>query len=77
MYLRLLLLFVLACAAVTLIKSWWRQKQSGTPKGSGTAEGENLVRDPQCGSYVAEKDAINLDGRLFCSHECAQKYLAR
>jgi Prokaryotic metallothionein len=40
-------------------------------------DGEEMVFDPQCHSYVAKSDAILKAGQYFCSQECARLYLAR
>jgi hypothetical protein len=40
-------------------------------------DGEEMVFDPQCHSYVAKSDAILKSGQYFCSQECARLYLSR
>ena len=39
--------------------------------------GEPMVLDPQCQTYVPQSDAIVRDGRYFCSEECARLFLER
>jgi hypothetical protein len=41
------------------------------------SEGEEMVLDPQCQTYVPKKDAILQAGNYFCSRECAQLFLSR
>jgi hypothetical protein len=37
---------------------------------------ERLVRDPVCGTYVAERTAIRAGDQFFCSEECRSKWRA-
>ena len=50
-----------------------QEKSSVIPK-----QGEETFRDPVCGTYISEDDAVigrNGDERiLFCSRECLEKY---
>ena len=43
-----------------------------------TNQGETMVEDPQCGTYLPQSDAIkaNFHGReyYFCSKECLKKF---
>jgi hypothetical protein len=36
-----------------------------------------LVKDPVCGTYVAEESALQAGGSFFCSEECRQKFVSR
>lgn len=40
-------------------------------------EGEDMVLDPQCQSYIPKSNAVAQSGRYFCSRECARLYLSR
>jgi uncharacterized protein len=44
-----------------------------------TSQGEDMVRDPQCGVYIPRGDAIekvvNGKKRFFCSRECLDAFL--
>ena len=46
-----------------------------------TRRGEDMVQDPECGTYVPRNDAVKIqaDGKTsyFCSTECRDKYLKR
>ena len=59
-----------------------RELFGGCSQGSRVdAEGEEMVRDPQCGVYVPKSSAVS-GGRAgrnlyFCSAECRKKYLTR
>ena len=50
------------------------------PKGMTSIEGEDLVEDPYCHTYVPMSDAykVSLNGKklYFCSKECFEKYKA-
>ena len=39
-----------------------------------TASG-HLVKDPICGTYVTEENALRANDEFFCSEECKQKFL--
>lgn len=46
-----------------------------------TSRGEDMIRDPQCGTYVPRNDAVKIEAKgkahYFCSTECRDKYLER
>lgn len=73
-----LILFLLACYFVialcrTLIG---RGKGAVSQSVGGKGDGEEMVFDPQCRSYVPKSDAVARSGRYFCSQECARLYLS-
>ena len=73
--LRLLLLFVIGYIIFLALKSLRaadRRKVDDKDK-----IGEPMVLDPQCQTYVPKADALERQGKFFCSEECAQRYLAR
>jgi hypothetical protein len=35
-----------------------------------------LIKDPVCGTYVAEETAVRANGQFFCSDECRDKFRA-
>ena len=54
------------------------------PRGSGSAperQGGDLVRDPNCGTYVPKSRAIVIGSgdaaRYFCSEKCRDEYAKR
>jgi len=53
----------------------------GSRDSGGGAEGEEMVRDPQCGVYVPKSSAVSgglaCRNLYFCSEECRKKYLTR
>lgn len=52
-----------------------------TPPAEKTARGEEMIKDPECGTYVPRNDAVKaqLKGKdhYFCSTDCRDKYQKR
>jgi hypothetical protein len=73
------LFFLLICyiilAAVKALLGARKKKPGG--RETVDSDGEEMVLDPQCHSYVAKTDAVLKSGQYFCSHECARLYLTR
>jgi YHS domain-containing protein len=46
-----------------------------------TVDGEDMVRDPQCGTFVPRSDAVHKSvggtTHYFCSEKCRDDYLAQ
>lgn len=80
MILRLLQLFFLFFLLSLLLRALFRpaSRSSRTPAAEKTARGEEMVQDPQCGTYVPISLAVEkvIDGRkvYFCSEECREAY---
>jgi len=57
---RLLLLSVLCYLAYTLFRSFMRKLpgQRNTPPAAKSSRGEEMVQDPQCGTYLPRGDAL-------------------
>lgn len=57
------------------------KKRSSFPREPASIQGEDLVKDPYCGTYVpvsnASKVTINGEELYFCSKECIEKYKKR
>lgn len=57
------------------------KEQSTFSRNPSSVHGEDLVRDPYCGTYVpvsnASKAIINGEEFYFCSKECIEKYRER
>jgi YHS domain-containing protein len=51
------------------------------PPPEKTSRGEEMVRDPECGTYVPRSDAVKLQSKgathYFCSTDCRDKYQKR
>jgi hypothetical protein len=74
-----LFLFLLLCYLVfAALKAIARgRKKMPRNRRNVDRDGEEMVLDPQCHSYVAKSDAVLRSGQYFCSQECARLYLAR
>lgn len=64
---------------VQLIKQHLRKPPA--PPAEKTAHGEEMIKDPECGTYVPRNDAIKAEVkgtiRYFCSSDCLDKYKQR
>ncbi len=74
-----LLLLVLICFVVySLISSMLRGPAASRRPKNRSVEGESMVKDPQCGTYLPISDAhratIRGEEHYFCSQECLKKY---
>lgn len=75
--LRLIAIFLICYALIKLCRAL-----IGSSKGADAhsldakSDGEEMVFDPQCRSYVPKSDAVARAGRHFCSQECARLYLS-
>lgn len=77
MLLRLLFIVFVVYLVILTIKAYLARARSARRGGSNGAEGEEMVLDPQCQTYVPKKDAILQAGNYFCSRECANLFLSR
>ena len=79
---RIILVFVAVSIVISIIRGLFasqaqrkaptskRSRYTPRPKTSG-----KLVKDPVCGTYVAEESAIHAKDFFFCSEECRRKFL--
>ena len=77
--LRFYFFLLLAYIFVSALRAYFRNRRSPpsrSPRSQG-AEPEEMVLDPQCGSYVPRSEAIQQEGKYFCSQECAKLFLSR
>jgi hypothetical protein len=74
-----LFLFLLICYLVlAVVKAIIAgRKKKPLDRANSARDGEDMVLDPQCHSYVPKSDAVFRSGEYFCSQECARLYLAR
>ena len=79
--------FIIFCVLIyflfRLLRSFFSPRPSVDSRGlfrNKTDAVNEMVQDPQCGVYVAKKDAyVNRKGTkvlYFCSEECGHKYLS-
>jgi uncharacterized protein len=77
---RLFLFALLLALGYGLLRLFLRQLQQGPrrPSAPKTSPGEELVRDPVCGQYVAASTAVVAEvggeRRHFCSTACRDAY---
>ena len=80
---RLLLFALLFFIGYTIYDLFFRALagRQKTPPKEKTSRGEDMVRDPQCGTYVPRGDAVEktIKGEkyYFCSRECRDAYLQK
>ena len=75
--LRLLFIVLIVYILIRAIKAYLAGTRSAKRRRSATPEGEEMILDPQCQTYVLKKDAILQAGNYFCSRECAKLFLSR
>ena len=75
---RLLLWLLLIYIGYRVILTLTSSKKQETARRSAASEGTATHRDPVCGMYVSEEDAVvgKLDSQrhYFCSMNCLEKY---
>lgn len=83
MLVRLILWAVLGFVLYTIIqaaRSVLRSGSSHAPPGKPPG-GEEMIRDPQCGTYVPHSEALSATvggkNHSFCSSRCRDEYLQR
>ena len=82
MLVRLLLWLIVGALVYTAYQML--KKAVSKPPGAGSEtrkHGEEMIRDPECGTYVPRIDAVQARAKgepcYFCSTECRDKYLKR
>lgn len=73
MILKFLILGLLVYLFIVLLYSSLKRKGSPTDP----SQGESMVLDPHCKSYVPKNEAYRSGGNYFCSEECARAYAAQ
>jgi len=72
---RLIVYSIIIYLLIRLIKSSYSSQNNSGQKG---LDGEYMVKDPNCNSYIPEREAVKgrVRGRLlsFCSRECLEEY---
>ncbi len=83
MLVRLILWAVFGFVLYTIIQAARSGMRSGSPRkpADKTPGGEEMVRDPQCGTYVPRSEALSAtvsgQNHSFCSSRCRDEYLQR
>jgi YHS domain-containing protein len=74
---KLILLVLFGFISYSIISGLLRPGKTRRPK-NRTQNGETMVKDPQCGTYLPLSDAIkaNINGQqlYFCSEKCLKEY---
>ena len=70
--LRVIGLLVAMYAALSILR---RLLGAFTPAGQvrETSDAGHLVKDPVCGTYVPQANALRMGDQFFCSEECREK----
>ena len=76
MLLRLVFLIIVGFIVVNAIKAHFAARRRGVGPQRSAGQGEEMVLDPQCQSYLPKQEAICQDGKYFGSPECARLFLA-
>jgi uncharacterized protein len=83
MFFRLIIAFVIVYLVYRMGKIFFSpsaKERRSFPGSPASITGEDLVKDPYCGTYVPESSAftvdINGETLYFCSKECLEKYKA-
>ena len=73
---RILLLALFFYLVYTLLTFVLRSlsAKSMQPPPEKTTVGEDMVRDPNCGTYVPRGDAVKKGDNYFCSDKCRDEY---
>jgi len=80
---RLLLLALLFYLGYSFLRSLLRSLpgRPSVPREAASARGEEMVRDPQCGTYLPRGAALEKTVRgerhYFCSRECRDAFLGK
>lgn len=79
MLLRLLILALVLWIIVAALRAYFKAGHSRLSKRRDphSLEGEDMVLDPQCQSYIPKGDALFQNGNYFCSQKCAALHLNR
>jgi hypothetical protein len=75
-FLLFLLLFYLGYTLLTFILRSFSKKPMQPPP-EKTSSGEEMIRDPNCGTYVPRGDAVKKGEHYFCSGKCRDEYKSK
>lgn len=75
------LIYVMISAVLRIFRVGAPSTESSTKRPEKSAGGETMVKDPECGTYLPQGDALRarIDGReeFFCSETCRDAYRSR
>ncbi len=74
---RVLLVFFVISALLSIVRGLFTPSTAKRREARSTpALGGKLIKDPVCGTYVAESTALQSGENYFCSEDCRQKFIA-
>lgn len=78
---RLILFGIVGYFGYRFLKNTFSSSDATLPRGAkDMLKGSDMVKDPQCGTYIVKERGIvkriGDENILFCSEECAQKYIS-
>ncbi|HEY7166440.1 MAG TPA: PP0621 family protein [Candidatus Binatia bacterium] len=76
MLLRVIIFIIVGYIVVSAIKAHFAARRGGLRRDAADGDGEEMVLDPQCQSYLPKREAIYQEGKYFCSRECANLFLS-
>ncbi|NIQ02326.1 MAG: hypothetical protein GWM98_19635 [Nitrospinaceae bacterium] len=72
---RIAILGILIVAFILLVRSFFPSRKE---ENSGSSDATEMVRDPNCGTYIPRGEALvkHLQGRdyFFCGEKCAKEF---
>lgn len=78
MFVRLILILAILYIAYRMGRYIFQLSDEGIQKNRREITGEDLVKDPQCGTYVPKSSSIKAtiggEDHFFCSEDCRNKY---
>lgn len=82
MLVKLILWLIVGFLAYTVFQALKQAlTKPSAPPPEKTSRGEEMIADPECGTYVPRNDAIKLQHKgqtlFFCSTDCRDKYQKR
>ena len=81
MLVRFILWLIVGFLVYTVFQALKRSLLKRPPPPEKTARGEEMVQDPECGTYVPRSNAVRAQAKgtthYFCSPACRDKYLEK
>jgi hypothetical protein len=70
MLLRAVVLLIVVMSAISAIRGLLHMLQAAKREGGRPTGTGRLVKDPVCGTYVAQQTALSARNEFYCSEEC-------
>jgi hypothetical protein len=75
MLIRVLALLILVLGALSAVRRIVAAVTPSQPQFPPSTQGGRLVKDPVCGTYVPQANALSAGNEFFCSEKCRQAFL--